>query len=300
MLVTSALLLWLGSTLLLGDARRLLRAGLRDRLAPFGAARGTAAGSGAGRTPIETLRETLGPGARSIGERLARALGVHEDLATRLERVHAPLDPTAFRLRQLGGAVAAMCAGATTALVTSPPPAVALLLLVGAPLLAFLVVEHRLASASARWQRRLFLELPVVAEQLGMLLSAGYSLGAALNRLAQRGHGACAADLTRVTARIRQGVGEVQALREWARLTDVDAVHRLVAVLSLDREASDLGRLIADEARSTRREAQRDLVEVMERRSQEVWVPVTVATLVPGVIFLAVPFIEAMRLFTAS
>jgi hypothetical protein len=29
-------------------------------------------------------------------------------------------------------------------------------------------------------------------------------------------------------------------------------------------------------------------------------VPVTVATLVPGVIFLAIPFVEALRLFAGS
>ena len=35
----------------------------------------------------------------------------------------------------------------------------------------------------------------------------------------------------------------------------------------------------------------------MERRGQQVWIPVTVAALVPGAIFLAIPFIEALRLF---
>jgi hypothetical protein len=38
----------------------------------------------------------------------------------------------------------------------------------------------------------------------------------------------------------------------------------------------------------------------MERRSQQVWIPVTVATLVPGVIFLSIPFIEALRQFGGS
>jgi hypothetical protein len=38
----------------------------------------------------------------------------------------------------------------------------------------------------------------------------------------------------------------------------------------------------------------------MERRAQTVWVPVTVAALVPGVLFLAIPFVEALRLFSAS
>jgi hypothetical protein len=38
----------------------------------------------------------------------------------------------------------------------------------------------------------------------------------------------------------------------------------------------------------------------MERRGQQVWIPVTVATLIPGVIFLSIPFIEALRLFSTS
>jgi tight adherence protein C len=78
----------------------------------------------------------------------------------------------------------------------------------------------------------------------------------------------------------------------------VDAVERLVSVLALNHEAGDLGRLIAEEARAIRRDAQRDLIETIERRSQMVWIPVTVAALLPGTIFLAIPFLEAMRLFT--
>ena len=83
-------------------------------------------------------------------------------------------------------------------------------------------------------------------------------------------------------------------------LERVDALDRLVSILVLNREAGDLGRLISEEARSIRRDVHRELVETVERRGQQVWIPVTVATLVPGVIFLAIPFIEAMRLFTDS
>jgi hypothetical protein len=100
-----------------------------------------------------------------------------------------------------------------------------------------------------------------------------------------------------VAGRIRQGLGEVEALREWAAVADVDALHRLVGVLALNHQAGDLSRLISDEARAVRRDVHRQLVETIERRSQQVWIPVTVAALVPGVIFLAVPFIEALRLF---
>jgi tight adherence protein C len=223
--------------------------------------------------------------------------GVTEALAVRLERVHSPLDVTAFRVRQLAWAVAGLVGGTLAALALGVGGLLALLFVVGGAALGFLVVEQRLAAESAAWQRRIFLELPVVSEQLGMLLGAGYSLGAALSRLAARGKGACGRDLVRVTGRVRQGLTEVQALREWAAVVDVDALDRLVSVLALNRQGGDLGRLVGEEARAIRRDVHRELVEAIERRGQQVWIPVTVAALVPGVIFLAVPFVEALRLF---
>ncbi len=140
----------------------------------------------------------------------------------------------------------------------------------------------------------------MLSEQLAMLLSAGFSLGAALNRLAARGRGNAARDLARVCGRVRQGLSEIEALREWAAVADVEALDRLIPVLALNREASDLGRLISEEARAIRRDVQRELVETAERRGQQVWVPVTVAALVPGVIFLAIPFVHALQLFSGS
>jgi len=103
-----------------------------------------------------------------------------------------------------------------------------------------------------------------------------------------------------VVSRMRQGLTEADALREWAALARVDALDRLIAVLALNSEAADLGRLVSEEARSIRRDVQREVVEIMERRSQSVWIPVTVATLVPGVILLAIPFAQALRLFTSG
>jgi tight adherence protein C len=180
-----------------------------------------------------------------------------------------------------------------------PPPVASLLFIAGGPLLAFLVLEQQVASASEAWKRRLFHELPVVAEQLAMLLSSGYSLGAGLKRLSERGRGCAARDLAGVCGRLRQGLTAVEALREWARVADVEALNRLLPVLALNREASDLGRLVSDEARAIRRDVHRQLIETAERRGQQVWIPVTVAALLPGMVFIAVPFLEAMRLFSA-
>ena len=299
LVVLSGVLLWAGLALLLSEVRWFSRPSLVERLLPYSP-------GGMGRRPRagvlsgESFRDIVAPVARSVGERLARLVGVNEELAVRLDRVHSSVDVTAFRTRQLGWAVVSLCGAALISMAARPAPAIALLFLVGAPMLAFLTLEQRLSSASDAWKQRLALELPVVTEQLAMLLAAGFSLGAALNRVGVRGRGNCARDLARVCGRIRQGLSEVDALREWAAVADVEALDRLVPILALNREASDLGRLVSDEARAIRRDLQRTLIETVERRAQQVWIPVTVAALVPGVLFMAVPFIEALRLFSAQ
>jgi hypothetical protein len=49
-----------------------------------------------------------------------------------------------------------------------------------------------------------------------------------------------------------------------------------------------------------RHEAQRRLLADIDRKGQQVWIPVTVAALVPGVVFLAVPFVDALRMYARS
>jgi hypothetical protein len=68
----------------------------------------------------------------------------------------------------------------------------------------------------------------------------------------------------------------------------------------LHRQAGDLGLLISDEARSIRDEHHRTLLESISRRGQLVWIPVTVATLVPGLVVLAVPFASAVGQITGT
>ena len=130
-----------------------------------------------------------------------------------------------------------------------------------------------------------------------MLLGSGYSLGAALTRVSQRGTGVVAEDLTVVVSRVRQGTSEHEALNEWADTIDLEAVSRLVSILSLNKEAGDLGSMVAAEARNVRTESHRELLEAIEKKNQQVWIPVTLAALIPGVILMMIPFVSALASF---
>lgn len=294
--VVSLLTMWAGSTLVLSRLRWFRRVPLIDRLRAYHP------GAHAERSrafSATSFRDVVGPIAQQYGSLLARMVGLREDVTTRLRRVQSPLDSTAFRLRQLGWSLCAFLGAALINLTLDLPPVIGLAMLLGLPVLAALLLEQQLANQSKAYQSRVFLELPVIAEQLAMLLGAGYSLGAALGRLADRGSGVITSDLRRVLNRVHQGLAIDAALTEWADLTAVDELHRLVHVLALHRAAADLGPLIAEEAHSIRREAHRQLVARLELRAQMVWIPVTVAALLPGSIFLIVPFSDALRLVTS-
>lgn len=283
-----------GTALLLDHAPWFSRRSIVGRIEPY--ARNTRRTG----TTVDGLRELVAPGVERIGDRLSSLMNTEEPLAERLEFIGSATTPTQVRLRQVAAAVVVGLVTLALVVSTSPSTAVAMLLVLGAPALVALGVEHSITRAVSRRREALLAELPVVVEQLGMLLGAGYSVTGAITRLAQRTDGAIASDLRRIRRRVGHGLSEQAALVEWAERSRVDAVRRLVSVLSLRREAGDLGALISEEARAVRAEAHRALVEDIERRAQLVWIPVTVATLVPGLILLAVPFMSALAQVTGT
>ncbi len=246
---------------------------------------------------LESFSELFRPVAEVLGALTAKVFGVSEELPRRLRRVHWDIDASEFRVRQIGWAIGTLIMIVLFGVVLGLPAPMIMMAALTGPLVAFLVVEQQLANASDRWKENTFHELPVIAEQIAMLLGSGYSLGSALQRVAERGSGAVAQDLDIVVRRVQQGMSEQAALREWADLVDVPAVSRLVSILALNREAGDLGAMVAAEARTIRSEAHRSLLEAIEKKNQQVWIPVTLAALVPGVILMMIPFVRALSEF---
>ena len=299
LILLSACCGFVGLSLILGCNRFFCRSGMPTRLAPYAPNR-TEDRSAEPGTPsiVGSLRAVLLPIAESFGERLGRLSGIRTDLAARIKRAGSPRSPSEFRLEQFVAALLTEAVACALALWIRPGPAVVILLTLGTPTLVALSAEYRLDSAAARRTERLEAELPVVSEQIAVLLASGLSLGSALDRICRRSSGAVAEDLRAVQMAVRQGTSEVEALRAWADRVRCEGVDRLVGVLSMHRDAADLGALLATEARGIRAAAHRRTIESIERRAQLVWIPVTVATLVPGLILIGVPFVNAMTRIT--
>lgn len=299
LLLVSSFALFVGLALLLSLAGWFSRRPMLDRLRQYTPG-GLRTETRSGMFSVDSFAEVVSPLAQGVGRSLSRMFGINEDLGIKLERLHSPLTTTEFRTRQVGWTVFSLIAAGAIGLVGGLSPAITFILCLLTPLLVFLLLEQQVVSDSEARQRRLFLELPVVAEQLGMLLAAGYSLGAAMHRIAKRGSGVISQDLSRVQRRMNQGLSEIEALREWADVADVEALGRLVSVLALNREAGNLGHLISSEARNIRRDAHRELLAAIEKKSQQVWIPVTIAALVPGIIMIAIPFIQTLSTFAGT
>lgn len=291
----AAILLFVGTTLVLSELRPFRHQTLAARVSPYLPGGRTSATRGL--LSLETFGQLLGPLSEVIGAAAAKVFGVNEELPRRLRRVHSEMDETEFRLRQVGWAAASAAVVVLFGVALSLPIVPVVMFTLIGPLLAFLILEQQLAGESDRWKARTFQELPMVSEQIAMLLGSGYSLGAALHRVSERGTGAVAKDLGVVMSRVRQGTGEHAALREWAETIDLEAVSRLVSILSLNKEAGDLGSMVAAEARNIRTESHRELLEAIEKKNQQVWIPVTLAALIPGVILMMIPFISALSAF---
>lgn len=289
------LLVWAGSALLLSQLRRVGGETLSERLGPFNPGSASNQRDESGRD--RSLAAVLVPLAGQIGDRISTVFGVVTSPDERLRRIHSGETARRFRARQMGLSLVALVTSAVAAGAFAPSPSIAILMTLGLPLLVFLVIEQGLERRAKRWAATTDLELAVVEEQMAMLLSAGFSLNSVLARISERGRGCVAQDLRRALNRVAQGSTQAQALGEWADLSGSEGVKRLARTLSLHSDSADLARLVSAEARQVRRDLHTRTLARLDRRSEQVWIPVTVAALVPGTILLAVPFLDALRIF---
>ncbi len=123
---------WIGSTLILSRVRWFRSPALVDRLRPYSPG-GLAEPSAGGFLSGSSIREVVTPMLGQMGERVARTLGVNDDIGVRLRRAGSAVDANGFRVQQGAVALAAFGTVASIAWFVSLSPAFALVGLVTAP-----------------------------------------------------------------------------------------------------------------------------------------------------------------------
>lgn len=231
--------------------------------------------------------------------RMMGSTNTQKTLQARLTQAGLPYQPVTFRKAQAVAGFGALVVAAAIAVVLRLPSVVLFGCVVGLPAVAVWSVEQALTVARRRRKDLVVRELPLVVEQLAELLKNGMGLAQACTHMSVHARSVVASDLGRVAREIAHGVRDEVALQAFAERHDVASIHRIVAVLDAHRHAPDLGGLLAEEVRELRFAAHRELLALMQQREQQVWIPVTVATLVPGVLLLGVPFVYTLGVVLA-
>jgi len=284
--VSGVVLLWIGAAVSIAGMVQA-PVTVRRRLAPF---------VSTVRTPYErpTTTDTLNMWLVLLLRRSVVRIGSEKALNSRLERAGVPVTALRFRTTQVVVGFAALVVAAAVTFVFALPAVGVFGVIAGFPIVAVWGCEQALTVALRRRTDLVVRELPLVIEQLAELMKSGVGVAEACAKVAVHTRSVVASDLGRVAREIAHGVRDEVALQAFADRHDVGAIHRIVAVLDAHRHAADLGGLLAEEVRELRLTAHRDLLASIQQREQQVWIPVTVATLVPGVLLLGVPFVHTL------
>ena len=231
----------------------------------------------------------LGTGARPGG-----SFGLRMRFDSVVGRIADAVSGPKGASRAGGGAVAAAAMGMALALgllatgrdAQAIPAALAGAAALTAPVGAQLGRERR-------ERKEMQAELPLSVEKLAVYLASGFSLSAALARLGEQ-DGASGRVFALISNGVRSGMSASEAGAEAARRWPGPAMTRLVTLLG-GASGADMVKAARSAAAGLRAEAHREALAAMEKDSQKIWIPITIAALVPGVVMIFVPFVAVMR-----
>lgn len=236
-----------------------------------------------------------------VAARLDRLLGGATSVRRRLERAGLEATVADFRVEQAVWGLCAFACAATFAVLVSlhaPGRVVPMLVLCAvAFLFGALARDNRLSAQVAARERRLFAEFPAVAELLALSVAAGESPVSAMERVAERGHGAMAAELRRVVGGVRTGVPVAVALDELGRRSGLPVVSRFAEGVAVAIErGTPLADVLHAQAGDVREAQRRVLIEGGARREVFMLTPVVFLVLPTVVLFAFYPGLVGLHL----
>lgn len=155
-------------------------------------------------------------------------------------------------------------------------------------------------TVSLRWSRlsdALQHELVHLVENLALHVASGRSAASAITKASKVTAMTWSPLLRGVEEDIARGLPPSSSLDALAQTVSMREFTRVAQLLGRHTYSPELSNLLRDELGTLRRESRLRLLKVLEKRSQIVWIPVTVAILVPGSILLTIPLLQMMKTF---
>lgn len=246
------------------------------------------------------LMQLATPWYRDAIDWLNRVTTKNKNLRERLKRAGSSLSPTEFRSQQvlwgtcgLGIALAIAIPLAVSGRIAPP---IALTLIVLLPVTGVLTRDWLLGQAIMRRETALARQLPTITELLALAVGAGESPLSALERVAGCTRGELSEELHRTVADIHAGTPMEQGLKNFANRSQVTAITRFADSLAVAIElGTPLTDVLHDQARDSREEARRHLMELSGRKEIAMLVPVIFFILPITVLFAVFPGLSALR-----
>lgn len=146
-------------------------------------------------------------------------------------------------------------------------------------------------SAEKRRNRSLDFAIASVLEQVHLKVMNGNSLKAALTAAEDPGN----RDVRYLLNMLKSGLDLPQAGTFWINDFDNPTKRRVVDILTSNATAAETLALVEALIEHLRNEQKFALIGEIERRNQLVWIPVTLAVLLPGMIFIAIPLEATLK-----
>lgn len=221
-------------------------------------------------------------------------------LHSRLKRAGLGLSPTEFRAQQLLWAVGGLALALiftvpllTSSRITLPLGLIFIALL---PAVAVLVRDWLLSQAISRHETALARQLPTISELLALAVGAGETPLAALERITAATSGELSAELRRTIADIHAGMPIDIGLKNLAQRSQVATLARFADALAVAVErGTPLAGVLHDQARDSREDARRQLMELSGRKEIAMLIPVVFFILPITVLFAVFPGIYLLQ-----
>lgn len=136
--------------------------------------------------------------------------------------------------------------------------------------------------------------LPLEIEKLALYLGSGLSLNSSFYRLSKTSSEQTRPLFTFMAQGLQSGISLNDVLEGCYQRFPTESVRRITNLLAGGASGGDLVRVTREEAANQRSSRHLGALAKMEKVTQSVWIPITVAALLPGIAIVFIPFFSVL------